>query len=174
LPTEALFGEPSFDRYPEAAPDTLPEPQVNRWDLDSEDDITANNPLPPVVTSRESSSADGLEDLTISLPNLPEEVYEQHVAYPSLNDPTQAPPQPKGSPWIFPLVLFGLTGWILALIGLSYFLKDRDPTQAPIVQPSTGAPTPSVPPAPASPSSALPSSKDSAALPENLDWIAVD
>ena len=176
LPTEALFGEPSGDRHPEAESNILHETH-DRWDLDADDEPTAiEYPLSSTVGAFRGglAGADLLEDLTISLPNLPEEVYEQQVAYPSLNDPTQAPPQPKSSPWIFPLVLFGLTGWILALIGLSYFLKDRDPTQAPIVQPSTGTPAPTVPPAPASPSSALPSSEDSAALPKNLDWMAVD
>ncbi len=176
VPTEALFGEPSFDRHPEAEPDTLQQSQPDRWDLDTDDEPTAiENPLPPVVrVLGESPRAGALEDLTISLPNLPDDGYEQPVAYPSLNDPTQAPPQPKGSPWIFPLVLFGLTGWILALIGLSYWLKDRDTTQPPIVQPSGGSPAPSIPPAPASPSSALPGSKDSAALPKSSDWMAVD
>jgi hypothetical protein len=43
-------------------------------------------------------------------------------------------------------------------------LKDQDSTQPPIVQPSAGAPVPSVPPAPDKapdkPSSALPDAKD--------------
>lgn len=83
---------------------------------------------------------------------MPDEGYSE-VAYPSLNDPTQAPPQQgqQKSSWLFPLVLFGITGWVLALIGLSYWLKDQDSTQPPVTQPTTGSPAPSVPPAPASP-----------------------
>lgn len=179
LQTEPLLGSSSFDRYSEPELDSLP-PQPDRWDFDSDDEPTAiESPLPSTVGASEGSPrANTLEDLTISLPNLPDDGYEQHVAYPSLNDPTQAPPQPKKSPWIFPLVLFGLVGWILALIGFSYWLKERDTPQPPIVQPSAGSPVPSVPPAPtqpASPSSALPNVEDSAvALPENSELMAVD
>jgi len=176
LRTEALFKESSFDRHPETEPDML-QSQPNRWDLDPDEEPTAiENLLPPAIGASGGRllGAGALEDLTVSLPNLPDDGYEQ-VAYPSLNDPTQAPPQPKGSPWVFPLVLFGLAGWILALIGFSYWLKDRDTTPPPIVQPSSGSPAPSIPPVPASPSSALPGSEDSAAaLPETSDWMAVD
>ncbi len=174
LQTEALFEEQSFDRHPEAEPTIIQESQPDRWDLDSDDEPTAiENPLPPTVRAL-GGSAGALEDLTVSLPNLPDDGYEP-VAYPSLNDPTQAPPQPKGSPWLLPLVLFGLIGWILALIGFSYWLKERDTAPPPIVQPSAGSPAPSIPPAPASPSSALPNSEDSAvALPKEPDWMAVD
>jgi hypothetical protein len=180
LQTEAVFEESSFDRHSEAEPDTLQESQPDRWDLDSDDELTVvETPLLPAVGTlgRRRLGADALEDLTVSLPNLPDDDYEQQVAYPSLNDPTQAPPQPKRSPWVFPLVLFGLIGWILALIGLSYWLKERDTTPPPIVQPSTGSPDPAIPPAPlapASPSSALPGAEDSAALPKSPDWMAVD
>jgi hypothetical protein len=178
--TEAWFAE-SSDRHPEEESTIRQERQPNRWDLDLDEEPAAiDNPLPSTVRAlRGSPTADALlEDLTVSLPNLPDDDYEQHVAYPSLNDPTQAPPQPKRSPWIFPLVLLCAAGWILALVGFSYWLKERDTRQPPTVEPSAGSPAPSIPPAPtdpASPSSALPDSEDSAtALPENTDWLAVD
>jgi pilus assembly protein FimV len=191
VPTETWLNEPAFDRQPETEPEHLHESQP-RWDLDSDEEpsMLDNLALPAMgagaVGAGIMSARDaGIEDLTVSLPNLPQDDYEP-VAYPSLNDPTQAPPQQKGSPWIFPLVLFGLTGWVLALIGFSYWLKDRDeaPT-APIVQPSAESPVPSVPPAPANPpaapSSAVPDGDENAAIGtseevaiEEPDFMSVD
>jgi hypothetical protein len=187
LPTETWLNEPAFDRQPETEPEHLHESQP-RWDLDSDEEPMLDNLALPAMgavgagamAGAMSSRDAGIEDLTVSLPNLPQDDYEP-VAYPSLNDPTQAPPQPKGSPWIFPLVLFGLTGWVLALIGFSYWLKDRDeaPT-APIVQPSAESPVPSVPPAPANPpaapSSAVPDEDENAAIdaPEESASVAIE
>jgi hypothetical protein len=175
LPTETWLDEPAFDRQPETEPEHLHESQP-RWDLDSDEEPMLDNLALPAMgavgagamAGAMSSRDAGIEDLTVSLPNLPQDDYEP-VAYPSLNDPTQAPPQPKGSPWIFPLVLFGLTGWVLALIGFSYWLKDRDESPAaPIVQPSAESPIPSVPPAPANPpaapSSAVPGGDENAEI----------
>jgi hypothetical protein len=186
LPTETWLNEPAFDRQPEAEPEHLHESQP-RWDLDSEEEPMLDNLALPAIGAG-AIGAGGIEDLTVSLPNLPQEEY-QPVAYPSLNDPTQAAPQPKGSPWIFPLVLIGLSGWVLALIGFSLWLKDRDqPSAPPVVQPSAGSPVPSVPPAPANPppapSSAVPGEDDQAAIEvpeesasadtEEPDWMSVD
>ncbi|MCU0565621.1 MAG: hypothetical protein MUF49_03390 [Oculatellaceae cyanobacterium Prado106] len=160
---------------PEAEPDLLHDSQAPSWneappnafataptwleDNPAETSILANSALDSDPQASPDLNALGIENLTMDqnlrlAPSSEDDSFGQ-VAYPSLNDPMEAPPRAAGLPWwVYPSVFLGLAGWIAALVLGSIVMKNNDPTLTPAPEATIApapAPAPSVPAAPANP-----------------------